>query len=156
MSEEIERKFLLNELPADIATWPQPATILQGYLQKDQHKDLRIRKKGSKYTLTAKHGTGLVRKENEQEIDKTLFDILWPFTAEARIEKLRYTRVIDEGEMVIDKYLGDLSGLLLMEVEFNDEQLARTYSPPLNFAKEVTDDPRYRNAALAAHGTPAI
>ncbi|MCZ6527527.1 MAG: adenylate cyclase, partial [Candidatus Dadabacteria bacterium] len=68
MSQEIERKFLVKELPADLENYSHSA-IIQGYLiVTDNDIEVRLRKKGDKYFETVKAGSGLVRKESEKEI----------------------------------------------------------------------------------------
>lgn len=157
MPKEIERKFLLNSLPKESDfKWQTEEVIQQGYLQIDAHKDLRIRCKGEKYTLTAKHGTGMVREEREQTISADLFATLWPFTATMRLTKTRFTATTLDGECVVDVYDGDLTGLIVMEVEFASETAANTFSMPNFCVREITDDHRFRNANLALKGMPYL
>ncbi len=48
MPQEIERKFLVNELPADLENYPHNE-IMQGYLIiKENDIEVRIRKKGER------------------------------------------------------------------------------------------------------------
>ena len=62
---EIERKFLVTALPADL---PSGALILQGYLAHDDHMEVRIRQYRNNHFLTVKEGSGLTRRETEIEI----------------------------------------------------------------------------------------
>ncbi len=54
----------------------------------------------------------------------------------------------------VDVYAGDLEGLLTAEVEFPDEATAREFSAPEWLGRDVTDDERYANRALAVNGIP--
>ena len=56
---EIERKFLIEKLPADLKAYPHER-IEQGYLCTDPV--VRVRKEGDRYTLTYK-GRGLMARE---------------------------------------------------------------------------------------------
>ena len=40
-------------------------------------------------------------------------------------------------------------------MEFPSEDASRAFEPPSWFGRELTDDPRYRNRALAVDGRPA-
>ena len=54
----------------------------------------------------------------------------------------------------MDFYKGELSGLAVCEVEFDDENQAKEFLPPYFFGKEITGDARYRNRNLALNGLP--
>ena len=49
----------------------------------------------------------------------------------------------------VDEFLGDNAGLVVAEVELSHED--QPFARPPWLAEEVTDDPRYYNANLAAH-----
>ena len=57
-------------------------------------------------------------------------------------------------DSVMDFYKGELSGLAVCEVEFDDENQAKEFLPPYFFGKEITGDARYRNRNLALNGLP--
>jgi len=62
---EIERKFLVGQLPDDLAAYPS-TDISQGYLVSlDDGLQVRLRKKRDQYSLTYKRGLGNVREERE-------------------------------------------------------------------------------------------
>ncbi len=150
---EIERKFLLSELPAEVAEAPS-TPLRQGYLAIGPHGEVRIRDAGGEFTLTAKSGAGIEREERETSITGEQFEALWPSTEERRIEKRRY--VLTEGDITyeVDVFEGSLKGLLLAEVEFHALEDARGFKPPAWFGAEVTYDVGYSNASLAVHGVP--
>lgn len=54
----------------------------------------------------------------------------------------------------IDIFKGDLEGLAYYEMEFINEELANSYTPPSWISKEVTSDKRYKNGSLAQFGIP--
>lgn len=147
---EIERKFLLRELPEDYESH-RHEMIRQGYAE----DGLRFRQRCDSYFETRKVGAGLVFEELEREIGIEEFEAAWPSTAGRRLEKTR-TEIPLPGGLVaeVDIFLGALAGLRYVEVEFNDEESANSFVPPRWFGREVTHDLRYRNSALARGGLP--
>lgn len=147
--QEIERKWIVSELPQNIANW-RGKEILQGYIVADPNgPEVRIRQKGDRYFQTIKSDGVLVRLEGEVELTKEQFDVLWPFTEGRRIEKTRYAVDTDEGRIELDVYKGALEGLIIAEVEFESTRASSQFTPPSWFGQEVTDDRRYKNKNLA-------
>lgn len=155
MSTEIERKFLVADLP-DLSG-AQKAIVRQGYLTApDDSTELRLRQKNDRYFLTLKGSGALVRVEREAEISAEQFDTFWPETDGRRVEKERYTgRLPDSRVFELDVFLGDLAPLRLVEVEFQTEAEAEAYTPPGWFGADVTADNRYKNKTMATKGIPA-
>lgn len=149
---EIERKYLLRRLPAGVAGAPS-YEIDQGYLP-GQRINERVRRsrgpEGVRYYRTIKAGSGIVRSEIEEETTELFFVTVWPLTRGCRVRKRRY--VVREGDVAweIDEFL-DRDGLWLAEVEL--QTVEQTVRPPEwlreVIEREVTDDPRYTNYALA-------
>ncbi|MFD5144338.1 CYTH domain-containing protein [Streptomyces sp. NPDC058401] len=148
MPDEIERKYLICP---DAPLYVPPGTpILQGYLAVGaDHREARLRRQGSRHTLTAKSGSGLVRKEWETELTPEQFDALWPATATARLSKLRHTVTVPGARAVLDIYRGRHHGLRVAEVEFEDLAAAEAFRPPVWFGQEVTGRPELANQYLA-------
>lgn len=154
MSQEIERKFLIRELPnLDGKPWLH---IEQGYLCLGDKEEVRLRSAALRdcdpiHTLTVKKGSGLVRGEEEIKLDKQQFDLLWPMTKDRRITKRRYDYWTsnDTEDIEIDIYEGALEGLLIAEIEFENEEQAKSYQPPTWIGEDVTNDDRYKNRSLA-------
>jgi len=151
---ERERKFLVDEPPLD-AVAGNGVELRQGYLAGDGGRSIRVRNAGpSGCTLTFKAGTGAERTELEWPIEHREFDAAWPHTEGRRIEKTRHR--IPHGDHVIelDVFGGSLDGLVMAEVEFTAAEALAAFEPPEWFGREVTDDGRYTNAALALSGLP--
>ncbi|NVN91965.1 MAG: hypothetical protein HXX11_15375 [Desulfuromonadales bacterium] len=148
---EIERKYLLKSLPAEIQGG---MPILQGYLAHDEHMEVRIRQYGNKHYLTVKEGVGLKRRETEVEISPEQFQALWPSTEGRRLEKVR--SLIDHGafRVEVDRYVGELEPLLVAEVEFSSVEESERFEKPDYFGQEVTEIEAYKNLSLAIHGIP--
>lgn len=151
-NREIERKYLLRNLPTRVAGTPS-FEIDQGYLPGQRISERVRRSRGSggvRYYRTIKSGNGIVRSEIEEETTELFFLTVWPLTRGCRVRKRRY--VVQEGgvEWEIDEFL-DRDGLWLAEVEL--ETVDQVVQPPewLREAieREVTDDPAYTNYALA-------
>lgn len=150
MSREIERKFLVRKLPDDLTTYPNNE-ISQGYLVSlDDGTQVRLRKAGSRYSLTFKRGAGRVREEREVELSAEQFDALWPATEGKRLAKTRYEIPLSDRVVEIDVYHERHEGLIVAEVEFGDEEAAQNFQPPDWLGDDVTGDPRYSNQLLAS------
>ncbi len=151
---EIERKFLLDELPGALAFAKRKA-ILQGYLALDGDTEVRVRRTPSGATLTIKHGGGGVRVEEELELDERRADALWELTAGRRLQKARREMRVDGVLVEVDEYFGALDGLIVAEVEFDDEDASRAWVAPAWFGREVTGEAAYANRSLSVDGLPA-
>jgi adenylate cyclase len=128
--------------------------IRQGYLSVEP-VEIRIRGQDDARELTVKSLGGLSRVEVGLALSGEQFDELWPL-AVASVEKTRHRVELDEAIAEVDVYLGKLDGLTVVEVEFASEEEAAGFSPPDWFGAEVTEDSRFRNAALAqAENRPA-
>lgn len=147
MSAERERKFLIDQLPAVL---DDGVNIEQGYLAIDGQIEVRLRRNDlGDAVLTIKGGSGSTRTEIECPISREQLAALWPFTAGRRVHKTRY-RIDDQQHIVeLDVFADEFGGLLLAEVEFEDEATMDAYQPPPWFGREVSDDPAYSNAKLA-------
>ena len=151
---EIERKFLLDGLPPQLA-FARRTAILQGYLALDGDTEVRVRRTPHGDTLTIKHGGGEVRVEEELELDARRADALWELTEGRRLQKTRRMMRVEGLEVSVDEYFGELQGLVVAEVEFDDEPAAREFMPPAWFGREVTGDGAYKNRSLSVRGLPA-
>lgn len=151
-NREIERKYVLRELPSRVHGSPS-FEIDQGYLPGDRINE-RVRRsrgeRGVRYFRTIKTGAGIERTEIEEETTELFFSTVWPLTRGCRVHKRRY--LVQERDVVweIDEFL-DRDDLWLAEVEL--ESAEQVVQPPgwlLDvIEREVTDDPRYTNHALA-------
>jgi adenylate cyclase len=151
---EIERKFLVEELPDDLE-WLDERALRQGYLALDGRTEVRVRDDAGSWRLTVKHGGGLRRVEEDIEIDARRGEALWSLTEGRRLEKRRHRMNYRGALLEVDVFEGDLEGLIVAEVEFDDEAVATAFTPPPWFGSEVTDYDAYKNRALAVEGRPA-
>jgi len=148
MPVEIERKFLvISDAWRDTAG---PGERLeQAYVAQEDHASVRVRLSEDRAWLTLKSArSGIIRDEFEYEVSLTdARDMLARLCPGPIIEKTRY-RVPYAGQVwEVDVFAGSAAGLVMAEVELAspDERL----DLPAWVGREVTDDPRFRNSALA-------
>jgi len=149
---EIERKYLLRELPHRVHGAPS-LEIDQGYLPGERINE-RVRRSrsadGVRFYRTIKTGAGIERVEIEEETTERFFMTVWSLTRGCRVRKRRYL-VEDSGfTWEIDEFL-DRDGLWLAEIEL--EHVDQDVPPPEwlrpAIVREVTDEPSFTNHALA-------
>ena len=151
-SVERERTWLVRSLPHPL---PAGTPVVQGYLVVDGDVAVRVRRAGARRLMTVK-GRGLrSRIELEWDLTTEQFDAVWGLTRCGRVEKVRHELPLGSLTAEIDVFAGSLAGLVLVEVEFDDDGAMAGFTAPDWFGEEVSDDPRYANAALARDGLPA-
>lgn len=152
MGIEIERKFLVAG-DGWRAVARRPGTPMrQGYLAAAGPglPSVRIRIAGAAAFLTVKGPGGKVRSEFEYPIPVADAEAMLVLSPLAVLAKTRW-EVEHAGHLwTVDEFHGpaSLGGLILAEIELASEEV----DPPLPdwLGAEVTDDPRFTNAALAA------
>lgn len=145
---EIERKFLVNALPADLGAYPHKQ-FEQAYLCTDPV--IRIRREDDEYFLTYKSGGLLAHTEYNLPLHAQAFAHLLPKADGRRIQKTRYFIPYDrELTIELDVFDPPFAPLVLAEVEFDSVEEADAFVPPSWFGKDVTDDPAYHNNVMSA------
>ncbi len=148
-SREIERKFLLKQLPERLKQ-ARRCVIAQGYLAAEPGgRHVRLRKKGKTASLTFKVGRGAHREEREIKLSAKQFTALWPATVGRRLYKVRYEMPWKNLLIEIDIYRRKHRGLVVAEVEFPNRTACRKFKAPAWFGREVTGNKRYSNVRLA-------
>ena len=146
---EIERKFLIRQLPAGLKR-ARSFAIAQGYLATEpDDRHVRVRRKGRSASLTFKLVRGSTREEREIKLSAKQFTALWPATAGRRLRKRRYAIPWKNVIIEVDVYRGKNKGLIVAEVEFPNQAACQRFEPPNWFGREVTGDRRYSNITLA-------
>ncbi len=141
---EIERKFLIKELP-DLTKYDY-VDIEQGYLSTSPV--VRIRKKNDRYILTYKGGGLMAREEIEAELTKEAYQHLLRKIDGYPITKRRYLIPFSPYTIELDVFSGHMDGLIMAEVEFPSIDKAHSFTPPDWFGAEVTEDSRYHNSNM--------
>ncbi len=146
---EIERKFLVKN-----HTFKEHASsenkIIQGYLNSNKERTVRVRIKDKKGYITIKgksNISGLSRFEWEKEIPLSDAKNLLKLCEPGVIEKTRYEVSIGNHIFEVDEFLGDNNGLYIAEVELRTE--TEKFTSPAWLGKEVTGDKRYYNSYLS-------
>ena len=143
---EIERKFLVLHLPKDLGDYPHD-TIEQGYLCTDPV--VRVRRQGESYVLTYKGPGLMVREEYNLPLNESGYAHLRAKADGTPITKERYRIPFGGHTIELDIFAKPFAPLVLAEVEFDTEEVAKAFTPPDWFGREVTGDPAYTNANLS-------
>lgn len=141
---EIERKFLIKELP-DLTKF-ENKHITQGYL--NTNPVVRIREDGDKYYLTYKGKGLLAREEANLPLTKEAFEHLIVKSDGKIIRKTRYLIPLDPYTIELDVFEGDHAPLIMAEVEFPSIEEANAFVAPEWFGEDVTQDSRYHNSNM--------
>ncbi len=150
MPLEIERKFLVTG-----SAWRAQAhkrvAMRHGYLTGlGAPASVRVRVEGDVGKLNIKQAVvGSTRAEYEYTIDAAEADEIIRTLCRGLILKTRHY-VEHEGHLwEVDDFEGDNAGLVVAEIELTREDEA--FAMPSWVGREVTEDSRYYNNALASH-----
>lgn len=160
MSLEIERKFLLKDVPASFHQ--EKLEITQGYFDVEDC-EIRIRRiknlrnNEETFFLCKKKDITInsrIREETEEQINKNVFYILWDIAYKTNILKTRYVFKFEGYKWEIDRFHGLIPGLVIAEIELNNIDSEFEIPNILKdlIIKEVTNEKRYRNGYLARYG----
>ena len=158
---EIERKFLIENLPSDLAGY-KCLLIEQAYLC--TCPVIRIRREDDNYYLTYK-GKGLMaREEYNLPLNKEAYEHMLVKADGNIISKRRYLIPVTKPifakgytlsdcsvklTIELDIFLDSLAPLVLAEVEFSSEEEANSFVPPAWFGEDVTFSGKYHNSYLS-------
>ena len=145
---EIERKFLIKDLPKDLTSYPC-SQIEQAYL--NENPVLRIRRKDDDYILTYKSKGMMAREESEFPLTKEAYEHLRTKADGKIIRKTRYVIPLAPHTIELDVFHGAMEPLIMAEVEFASIEEANVFLPPDWFGQDVTMDRRYHNVNMALY-----
>lgn len=154
---EIERKYLIRCPGAGLlAQCASRSDIMQTYLaRRDGHGGERVRKRvyadRTEYTHTEKRKiTELRREEREREISREEYEELLKRADPERrtIEKTRYCLECGGRVFEIDVY-PFWRDRAVMEIELESEEERVTLPEEIDVIREITQDKRYTNRAIA-------
>lgn len=146
---EIERKFLVTSTEFQSES-KKSNRIVQGYLNSNAERTVRIRIKGTQAFITIKgkgNESGTTRFEWEKEIEVTEAEQLLLLCEDGVIDKVRYEIPFGNHLYEVDVFEGDNKGLIIAEIELEDEN--ESFEKPNWLGAEVTGDKRYYNASLS-------
>lgn len=143
---EIERRYLVRVRSGLWETLEGGFPLRQGYV-KTGSPSVRIRtgeRRGP--VLTCKSGKGVKRSEVEAVVPPDMAEALFRVAGKRVLEKVRYPL----GPWELDRFTGDLEGLVLLEIELDHESDPIPAPPPgVSILREVTDDKLFTNSQLA-------
>lgn len=151
---ERERRWLVH---ADAApAGDDPIAIVDRYITGTRLR-LREMRRGDDvvWKLTKKYDCAdpLARPIVTAYLSRAEYDVLATLPA-VTLAKRRY-RVSEGGhDFSLDRFDGPLAGLMLAELEIDDDAVLRALADPAWTVRDVSDDARYQGATLAAHGLP--
>ena len=158
-SKEIERKFLIKELPADLDKH-RCHEIEQAYLCREPV--IRIRRSDEDYYMTYK-GKGLLeREEYNLPLNEKAYEQLLKKTEGSVIKKRRYVIPIDDPKEYIKgisvpeeltlcielDIFSQPEEMILAEVEFPSLEIANHFIMPSWFKEDVTGQLKYYNSHM--------
>lgn len=164
---EIERKFLLQEIPSEITLPKTGIEITQLYILSQQTGEVRLRKTYDEetnitsYIQTAKSAGDLARAEVESEVSEQFYNLIIQneLYVGTILQKTRYKLQIPlnpqsgvaktlELDIYANKFMGS-NKLMLAEIEFDSTDEANSFVPPIWLQMEVTSNKDFKNKNLA-------
>ncbi|MEP3837526.1 MAG: CYTH domain-containing protein [Algibacter sp.] len=146
---EIERKFLVTSNAFKAEAF-KATRIIQGYLNSNKERAVRVRLKGEQGYLTIKGASsknGLSRFEWEKEIPNNEAQELLNLCEPGVIDKIRYEVKVGLHIFEVDTFFGDNEGLIIAEVELKNENEA--FEKPNWLGEEVSGQIKYYNSQLS-------
>lgn len=148
---EIERKFLVRSQDYREAA-DSHSRIVQGFLNRDPERTVRVRRTDDKGFLTIKGPTndsGTTRFEWESEISVQEAGNLFDLCERGILEKIRYRVPFGGRIFEVDEFLGENKGLVVAELELEHED--QPFERPPWLGEEVTGQRKYYNSQLSQY-----
>ena len=144
---EIERKYLLRELP-ELEKF-EFHKIEQAYLCTGPV--VRVRREDDSYYMTYKGSGMLAREEYNLPLTAESYEHLKAKADGNVISKKRYLIPLGIEDLVaeVDVFEPPFAPLIMAEVEFKSEEQANTFVAPKWFGEDVTFDGRYHNSYMS-------
>lgn len=144
---EIEKKFLLKELP-ELEAY-ESHKIEQAYLCTDPV--VRVRREDQSYYMTYKGKGMMTREEYNLPLNETAYRHLITKADGNVISKTRYLIPLEKNGLVaeVDVFDAPFAPLVMAEVEFETKEQANAFEAPEWFGEEVTYDGRYHNSNMS-------
>ncbi|MDR1032406.1 MAG: hypothetical protein LBL84_00120 [Candidatus Nomurabacteria bacterium] len=148
---ELEREltFLIERLPADLDKFPSKI-IEDNYVPACAgHPVIRIRRNGDKMVITKKYPVDVaddgVSGDSSRMVEHTIelaqeeYDALNSYNGK-KFKKRRFTYKVDGQTADLDVYLDALSGLVLIDFEFNSDEAMAKFKRPAWLGADVTQE----------------
>ena len=152
---ELERRFLLEDLPEGLTRASPHVQITDNYISGTR---LRLRK--VRDPQTNKWTVKFTQKfaPDPQDLSRTIITNTYLNAAEAEqlgvfeaneIRKNRYPFEFEGRKFTVDMFLGDLFGLVLAEVGFENDEDMKRFPPPPWALSDVTNDEMFTGGRLS-------
>lgn len=150
MATEIEHKYIVVN-DSYLQGYSKKVYYKQGYLTTTPSCTVRVRIADTQAYLTIKgENKGASRPEYEYAIPiEQAQSMLNTMCTTPIVEKTRYIYEHQGHTWEIDRFAGDNEGLVMAEIELNDEK--ESYELPPFVGKNVTGIARYYNSCLSQH-----
>lgn len=153
MELELERTYLLRELPEGFKNC-KSSEIIDVYIPAaEEHPILRIRKKGDVFEITKK--SPIKSKDSSEQSETTIsltkeeFEELGQLKGK-RFRKIRYYCPFENNiRMELDVYLDDLLGLAMVDFEFDSIKEKNNFLMPSFCLADVTQEKDFAGGILA-------
>ena len=148
---ERERTFLIKDMPGDLDEFVSKEMVDMYIPVAEEHPCTRIRKNGDAYEFTKKHpinGNASQQLESTVRLTSPEYESLKDVPAK-RISKTRYFYAQDGFNYEIDVFDGDLEGLVLVDIEFEDDESQMNFVQPEWCLVEVTHESFIAGGMLA-------
>ncbi len=145
MGKEIERKFFAKSLPN--LAWIEPISYERYFLFRNDKSEIRIQNKWGKYEFERKEKKGnLSANKQKFEITKDEFEQLKKYSKQSII---RDAYLISKNpEISIKIYHWEFEWLVRVEIEFENEDLAKKFIPLDWFWEEITNSQLWKDSKL--------
>ena len=140
---EIERTYLASALPEDLASHPHYKMTDIYFPAETVHPQMRIRQKGDTYTLTKKTKVAAsdasMQTEENISLNREEFEALRAGHGKT-VSKIRYNVPVGDHTAEIDVFTDDLSGLVLVDFEFDSAAARDAFIKPDWCGTDVTQE----------------
>ena len=140
---ELEKTYLAKYIPEGLLQYPHKELIDIYLPEESTHPRLRIRKSGDKYEMTkmTKIGEDDASQQIEQTIPLDEKEFASLESAEGkRLRKVRYYMPYQGRTAEVDVFQDDLSGLVVVDFEFNSPEEQATFEMPDFCLVDVTQE----------------
>ena len=150
---EIEVAYMPKELPSELLSG-KPVLIVDVYLsdETDLLSKLRLRQKDTVYEFTKKVNLDpddlSIQQEYNTPLTKAEFEKLRS-AGGREVVKDRYKVPLGEHTMEIDVFREKLEGLVIIEVEFKNQEAKEAFVAPDHFGNDITQENFIAGAYLA-------
>ena len=150
--DELELTYLIKNIPEGLLECPAKKMVDRYIPAESAHPTLRLRKSGGKMELTKKEP--LRDGDASHQIEKTIpltqeeYSVLGKVPAKV-VAKTRYLYPLDGRTVEVDVFEEDLSGLVLVDVEFETSVEKEKFSMPDFCLVEVTQEKFLAGGMLA-------